>query len=67
MEFLSYCPIVYAENEVEKLRLFRKHRGLTTRDIERMLSLPKNSVYRVENLGQYKYGSIEKLWNYYRA
>lgn len=66
MEYISYCPTQYVQTEAERLQLHRMHLGYSTRDVERILGLPKSSVYRIESKGQTRCGHIEKLWEFYK-
>jgi len=50
MEFLGYCPIQYAHDIGQRLKLFREHQGLPFHEVDKILGLSKGSTYGIEAL-----------------
>ena len=48
MEFLGYCPVQYCRSEGHRLKLIREHKGLSYRQVDHLLKLPKGCTYRAE-------------------
>lgn len=65
-EFLGYCIIQYPKTEAERLRLFRMHRGWSTKKLAAFLGVDPSSVQSWES-GERKptrssKEKMEKLW-----
>ena len=65
MEFLGYCPIHYAENFGELLLLHRTHRGLSHRNLGKILNVDPAAISRWESKGRYPYKKWENLLKKY--
>ena len=52
MEFLGYCPIHYAQNVGEILKLHRTHRGLTLEEFAKILQVDPGAFSQWETTGR---------------
>lgn len=48
MDFLGYCPIQYSRSEGHQLKLMREHKGLSYRQVDKLLKFSKGRTYRAE-------------------